>query len=358
MVFRVPFLILRGEKVKRLFNIISVILSLLLITSCLALSVSADVGFDGINYLIDSSNFTATVNNYYGNETDVSIPEYVNGFRVVAIEEYAFSGKNIESVSIPGTVTRIGGSAFSNCVELQQITVPASVTEMGNNVFSKCEKLQSVSFLASMTSIPMNTFESCPLLSQVVLSESVERIENGAFSGCASLESFPFENVKVFCSGAFNKCGLKSVVLSEDATTIDMLAFANNSDLQSVNIPASVSYISSSAFKNDTALSLGVYYDSYAYNYARNKSIEYSLIDGVMLGDVDGIDGVNISDATAVQSYLAELRTLEGIYLLAADANQDGDVDITDATAIQMKVADYELPYPIGQYITKEIVSE
>ena len=46
------------------------------------------------------------------------------------------------------------------------------------------------------------------------------------------------------------------------------------------------------------------------------------------------------------------------MYLLAADANQDDIVDISDATAIQMKLAEYELPYPIGQYITKEIVSE
>ncbi len=36
---------------------------------------------------------------------------------------------------------------------------------------------------------------------------------------------------------------------------------------------------------------------------------------------------------------------------LAADANQDGALDISDATAIQMYLADYKLPYPIGQIL-------
>ena len=64
------------------------------------------------------------------------------------------------------------------------------------------------------------------------------------------------------------------------------------------------------------------------------------------------------NDVTMIQSYLAELTTLEGIYLHAADANQDGIVDISDATAIQMYIAEYELPYPIGQYFTKEVVTQ
>ena len=77
-----------------------------------------------------------------------------------------------------------------------------------------------------------------------------------------------------------------------------------------------------------------------------------------ILGDVDGVDNVNINDVTAIQSHLAEINTVEGVFLLAADANQDDIVDISDATAIQMKLAEYVLPYPIGQYVTKEVVTQ
>ncbi|MDO4892377.1 MAG: dockerin type I repeat-containing protein, partial [Eubacteriales bacterium] len=77
------------------------------------------------------------------------------------------------------------------------------------------------------------------------------------------------------------------------------------------------------------------------------------LLDGVKLGDVDGDGDITITDATAVQRYLAELDVLDDIHLYAADANGDGDVDISDATAIQMAVAKIPTGYPIGEVITK-----
>ena len=120
-----------------------------------------------------------------------------------------------------------------------------------------------------------------------------------------------------------------------------------------VDIPKSVTSIADSAFRNDKNLTLGVWYESYAYQYARNKSIPYVLLDDVELGDTDGDGHVSINDVTLIQRHLAELESLEGIYLYAADANRDGFVDISDATAIQMFLAEYEIPYPIGKIITQ-----
>lgn len=51
--------------------------------------------------------------------------------------------------------------------------------------------------------------------------------------------------------------------------------------------------------------------------------------------------------------YLAELENLKGIYLYAADANKDGEVDISDATTIQFSVAECPVPYPVGEVITE-----
>ena len=52
-------------------------------------------------------------------------------------------------------------------------------------------------------------------------------------------------------------------------------------------------------------------------------------------------------------NYLAELENLKGIYLYAADANKDGEVDISDATTIQLSVAECPVPYPVGEVITE-----
>ena len=60
----------------------------------------------------------------------------------------------------------------------------------------------------------------------------------------------------------------------------------------------------------------------------------------VEFGDVD-VDGeVTISDATQIQMYLAELVELEDVQVLLSDYNLDGSVDISDATQIQLKLAE------------------
>ena len=139
----------------------------------------------------------------------------------------------------------------------------------------------------------------------------------------------------------------------EGVESINPWAFASCTELEYVNIPKSVTYIAKSAFNNDPNLTLGVWYNSYGYHYAKENNINYTLLDGVKLGDVDGNGDITISDATAVQRYLAELETLDAIHLYAADANEDKEVDIADATAIQMAVAEISTGHTIGEVITK-----
>ena len=133
----------------------------------------------------------------------------------------------------------------------------------------------------------------------------------------------------------------------------DYYAFADCTSLEYLEIPATVSVIANSAFQNDSNLTLGVWYGSYAYTYAKQRGITYVLLDAVKLGDVDGDDVVNINDVTAIQRHLAEYEFLDGIYLYAADVNRDGDVAIDDATTLQQSLAEYEVNYPIGEVITQ-----
>ncbi len=130
-------------------------------------------------------------------------------------------------------------------------------------------------------------------------------------------------------------------------------AFADCTALEYIEIPKSVTSIAQSAFANDPNLTLGVWYGSYAYSYAKDNNINYVLLDGVKLGDANGDGQVNINDVTTIQRHLAQLEQIEGIYLYAAESNQSGDLDISDATTIQMYIAQYNVPYPIGEVITQ-----
>ena len=61
------------------------------------------------------------------------------------IDDEAFCRcRNLQSVTIPESVTSIGHSAFQGCSRLQSLTIPNSVTTIENDAFYYCINLQSV----------------------------------------------------------------------------------------------------------------------------------------------------------------------------------------------------------------------
>ncbi len=69
-------------------------------------------------------------------------------------------------------------------------------------------------------------------------------------------------------------------------------------------------------------------------------------------GDTDGDGSVTISDVTRIQRVLADLeKDSNGIVKRNGDVDNKG-LDITDATKIQMYLAEYDNPYGIGKTIT------
>ena len=72
---------------------------------------------------------------------------------------------------------------------------------------------------------------------------------------------------------------------------------------------------------------------------------------GYMLGDADSSNQVDIKDVTTIQRYLAELENPQGAFMEAANVNGDSEVNIADATILQMFLADHTVPYPIGEII-------
>lgn len=69
--------------------------------------------------------------------------------------------------------------------------------------------------------------------------------------------------------------------------------------------------------------------------YPTEKFSSSTIYKAVILGDVN-LDGtVKVADATLLGKYLADIVTLDGRQLLAADANRDNYVDVNDVRAIQ-----------------------
>lgn len=94
-------------------------------------------------------------------------------------------------------------------------------------------------------------------------------------------------------------------------------------------------------YRNDTLVSTDL---EYRFRPTEDISLTAKFtgedLKPVEFGDVD-VDGeVTISDATQIQMYLAELVELEDVQVLLSDYNLDGSVDISDATQIQLKLAE------------------
>lgn len=76
---------------------------------------------------------------------------------MTSIGNYAFQGTGLTEVTIPEGVTKIGKTAFYNCVSLQAVSLPSTLKTIGSGAFYGCD-LTEISIPASVTSIGDSAF--------------------------------------------------------------------------------------------------------------------------------------------------------------------------------------------------------
>jgi hypothetical protein len=97
--------------------------------------------------------------------------------------------ESLTSVTIPNSVTSIGGSMFAGCESLTSVTIPDSVTSIGEYAFERCTGLTSVTIPDSVTTIDEQCFWQCINLTSVTIGSSVTSIGHGLVSNCPQVES-------------------------------------------------------------------------------------------------------------------------------------------------------------------------
>ena len=82
-------------------------------------------------FIYEVENGTAILTGYTGNDKELTLPSFIDGYAVTAISDDAFVSDTLTAVIIPEGVTRIGWFAFKGCDALRSITIPKSVDDIG-----------------------------------------------------------------------------------------------------------------------------------------------------------------------------------------------------------------------------------
>ena len=208
---------------------------------------------------------------------------------------------SLVDVTIPDTITTIGASTFSDCTSLTNITLPSSITAIGEDAFSGCTSLTSFVIPNGVPSIGEDTFRNCYALTAITIPASVTTIGYAAFEYCYNLSSVNYAGTpaqwkqididsgntaleQAYEGNPISSCGdnatwsidnagtltirgtgeitdtpwsdpmilpysvhIKNVVLEDGITGICSYAF-DYTDIVSVTLPATLTYIDYSAF--------------------------------------------------------------------------------------------------------------
>lgn len=202
-------------------------------------------------YIVDRN---GSILNYLGSDTDLVVPDSINGIQTTSISQKCFWNQNINSIKLPDSVTDIEKYAFYG-TELSSIE--------GNNVeninecsFYECEKLSNIKF-PELRYIGKQSLYGCNTLSNIDLS-NVKEIGSEALYGCKSLPKQPdFSSVDWVAEkglagtyfstihlpnctraddNAFDGCTAEEIVLNK-AKSIGSNAFNNCKNLKVLYVP-------------------------------------------------------------------------------------------------------------------------
>ncbi len=261
---------------------------------------------------------------------DLIISSQYEGKPVVEIgvtADSAFAGNaNIQTVSIPDTVTEISGGAFENCISLTEVYIPESVKRIGNNAFAGCVSLESIVIPEDVYYVSSSAFSGCESVTYAVVPADVFeyipkaqletlKITSGSsvegLEQCTSLKYFSVaDSVEVIAAESLSVC--MRVQLSEygnayyignSENRYSILVKAVSQDIETCFVHPQANVIARSAFEGCTALSTVKFSDnsvSVIGDYAFSGCTSLEIID--IPESVTSVGSSSFSDCTALKS--------------------------------------------------------
>lgn len=246
------------------------------------------------------------------------------------LDEVAFYKTGITEVTIPGSVTEVGYSAYKESkvekltleegieviwnnafadTQITSVVIPNSITHLGERVFADTP-LENVTLGTGLEAISDGAFENTNLKT-VTIPENVAEIGEYAFANAPLEEAIIKKNDVYIYEGAFYNCPLKEidlkdgvvaisdyafygndaegVVIPESVTSVTYKSFAESKKLVSIDVPDNLASIDGTAFDGtawwDAQADGVVYLEDYLYGYkgAMPENTEITIKDGTKL---------------------------------------------------------------------------
>lgn len=205
---------------------------------------------------------------YEGTDPNVVVPETIDGKAVTAIGKMAFANAviEVESVTLPDSITTLEDNAFFDCGKLKSIRIPKNVSSIGERLTGgnyQGDALKEIqvdpenSYFSSKDGVLFNK-AGTELLAfpsgrggTYQVPDGTTQIGAYAFYYNRDIAEITLpKTVKTIKTGAFGDCSnLSSLKLQEGLETIEDYAFANTTKPECITVPASVTKIGDYAFR-------------------------------------------------------------------------------------------------------------
>ena len=151
---------------------------------------------DAVKNVVISEGVTTVGNDLFIrclNLESASLPTTVTSIGSTAFmpaDEMIGAAGKLTSITIPQAVTSIGGGCFWGSARTS-VTIPPNVATVGNYAFRDCSRLTTVRYEGSVIGGYM--FGSCTALSSFTIASTVTRIGEHCFNYCGNLETITYE---------------------------------------------------------------------------------------------------------------------------------------------------------------------
>lgn len=223
---------------------------------------------------------TASIGKYWGEETNITIPEKINGYTITEIEEAAFYNRAVQAVVFPSTLKKIGKQAFMYS-DLRSFSFTGDETvEVGEAAFANTS-MEEIVVPANIKEIPVACFSDNDYAKRIIINEGVETIDNFAFQYNQAVISvkIPKTIISIGENAFVGNICVEQLEIVDGVKELGYRAFDGLVELTSITLPRSITSIGEEAFIRCDKLTISCYTDTVSHKYAVENGFEYILLD-------------------------------------------------------------------------------